>query len=575
MSVYRRKIAGLNSEQVMHAMGIDDAYHVERVLARGAGGVTERVTIEGAGSFIRKKIPLARANRVVWATLATTTCARLPQVAATYEMPDVFVAVYDDVPGETLQALVERAGALPASDAAQLACDLCEAVAALHASGIMHLDISPANIIVAADGAHLIDFGNAQMMAGTSAVEERSERPRGTWGFAAPEQFFSKADARSDIYALGRVLGYMLTGTCPDEENLAAYEAALADSARVAPALREVVERASAFEPGARYQRAEDMAVALDGASATAEGFVLVERSAAPRAASAKQAATDEARESGSMSPRPTPPGTSAPHKRGVPRWVFVVAAVVVVAAIGVVAWTMSHPQDVKFRGLSDETIPVASAGGAAASGSAGTGDASAAAEQAYGALSITESGWSIDSQGYVHYGVALANTSDAIIVDYPEVIITGRAQDGTVVFTGSQTMNTLFPGQTIEIGGLAGDGVAPNTVEFTVGRPADYAVRSAVGEPSQLEATAPAANVDDYGTTLFTGEVTVVSDGDEQTNSNQIWLTLILRDESGQIVFGSYTFVTRPAEGESAAYQFYEPDIPAYATAEVVALAW
>ena len=92
----------MNSEQVMHAMGIDDAYRVQRVLVRNANGVTELVTIEDAGPFVRKKMPLQSANRAVWAALAGSECPRLPQVAATYEMPDWFVAVYDYVPGESL-----------------------------------------------------------------------------------------------------------------------------------------------------------------------------------------------------------------------------------------------------------------------------------------------------------------------------------------------------------------------------------------------------------------------------------------------------------------------------------------
>ena len=43
----------LNSEQLMHAMSVDDGYRVERVLACGAGGVTELVTIDGSGPFVR------------------------------------------------------------------------------------------------------------------------------------------------------------------------------------------------------------------------------------------------------------------------------------------------------------------------------------------------------------------------------------------------------------------------------------------------------------------------------------------------------------------------------------------
>lgn len=59
----------LNDAQVMHAMALDDMYHVQRVLARGAGELTELVTIEDAGPFVRKKIPGEIARRGVWSAL--------------------------------------------------------------------------------------------------------------------------------------------------------------------------------------------------------------------------------------------------------------------------------------------------------------------------------------------------------------------------------------------------------------------------------------------------------------------------------------------------------------------------
>ena len=104
----RRGAPGLSDEQTMHAMGIDDAYRVERVLARGAGGLTELVTLDGAGPFVRKKIPLELADRAVWAHLADCSSPRLPQVVATYELPDAFVAVYGYLPGSTRLDMVRR-----------------------------------------------------------------------------------------------------------------------------------------------------------------------------------------------------------------------------------------------------------------------------------------------------------------------------------------------------------------------------------------------------------------------------------------------------------------------------------
>ena len=83
----------MDDKQAMHAMSIDDAYHVERTLARGPSGVTELVSIDGNGPFVRKKIPSPLAQRNVWAALSACQSNRLPRVEATYELPDRFVIV--------------------------------------------------------------------------------------------------------------------------------------------------------------------------------------------------------------------------------------------------------------------------------------------------------------------------------------------------------------------------------------------------------------------------------------------------------------------------------------------------
>lgn len=174
----------MNEEQLIHALSIDDAYHVERTLVESHGkGVTERVTMEGSGPFVRKKIPLNLANRAVWAVLQECDSLRLPRVALTYELPDCFVAVYDFVPGNTLESLVAARGRLPVDEAVQAVQDVCEALADMHAHGMVHCDVAPANVIIAADGAHLIDFGIAKFEFQKSSDDVARF---GTWGLPRP-----------------------------------------------------------------------------------------------------------------------------------------------------------------------------------------------------------------------------------------------------------------------------------------------------------------------------------------------------------------------------------------------------
>ena len=210
----------MDDKQAMHAMSIDDAYHVERTLARGPSGVTELVSIDGNGPFVRKKIPSPLAQRNVWAVLSACQSNRLPRVEATYELPDRFVIVYDYVPGSTLAQIVEENGRLAPNVAVQLIDQICEAVQELHQHGVIHRDITPANIILARDGAHLIDFGIARVWS-ASSNRSRDTTALGTYGFASPEQYgFAKTDARSDVFSLGRLLGFMLTGVYPDASDL-------------------------------------------------------------------------------------------------------------------------------------------------------------------------------------------------------------------------------------------------------------------------------------------------------------------------------------------------------------------
>ena len=272
-------------------MGIDDAYRVKQVLARGADGMTELVTLDGSGLFVRKRIASGLARRSVWAALADCGCDRLPHVEATYEMPEEFVVVYDFVPGDTLERVVETRGRLSIDEASRLVAQVCEAAGALHARGVIHRDISPTNVIVAADGAHLVDLGIARMRVEGVSHDTTS---LGTWGFASPEQYgFAQTDARSDVYSIGRLLGYALTGVRPDADE---YEGLLADETVVPAAVRAVIDRACAFEPSARYQSAAELSGAVEelAGGGTGETATALQPLRAPARLSADVAVSSE-----------------------------------------------------------------------------------------------------------------------------------------------------------------------------------------------------------------------------------------------------------------------------------------
>ena len=248
-------------DEALRSLIRDDAYRVERVLADGPSGRTELVTLGGEGPLVRKRMPRTIANPAVWAALVGIDEPLLPRVEEIYHVPDELVVIYAYVEGESLRDLLKRQGRLDETQAVAIVCDVCTAASALHARGVIHRDITPGNVIVASDGAHLVDLGIARMRSETGT---RDTTNLGTWGFAAPEQFgFAQTDARSDVFAIGRLLGCLLVGVQPDSD---AFEEALGDRQLVSEHLAEVIRKATQFEPSARYQSVAEMRAELQAA---------------------------------------------------------------------------------------------------------------------------------------------------------------------------------------------------------------------------------------------------------------------------------------------------------------------
>lgn len=585
------RIAGLNEEQVMHALGIDDAYQVERTLAEGRTGVTQRVTIEGSGPFVRKKIPTALANRAVWAVLADCESPRLPQVAATYEMPDCFVAVYDYIPGDTLEHVMASRGRLGASEATRIVQDVCEAVANLHAHGVIHCDVNPSNIIIAADGAHLIDFGIAQFIGQRPSGDTAA---LGTWGFAAPEQYgFAPVDARSDVYSVAQVLGYLLVGIAPDPGN-DAFTPALDDSRVVSSPLASVVKRGCAFEPSARYQSVEEFSCALQaacgktGASPApqgAEGSSSSKTDAGFSPYAAYSAASDRAERREDR--------VNAIVKMGLIS-IAVIAAVAGVLILGIGScsrmldgFSESFRATIGADSLSAEDKEAISSAAAAAgvqkgfdsamdSWVAGGGVATSdEVDNAFEALSVVDSGWFVDSNGYIQYAFALNNEHDGFTVEYPTVRIVGKDSKGTVLFSQEQVLPVVAPGQTLYFGGSAGNATPPSRVEFEIVEPQDFAVSKTVPDAPKLEVGNVSATGDGFGGVKFTGEVAYLGGEWPDISTGSVAVTIVLRDLSGGIVYGATAYADRPAEGGSAAFETLGGSIPSYETVEAYAQAW
>jgi len=174
------------------------------------------------------------------------------------------------VSGADLRTLVRERGPLSPSRAARVAANVGGALDAAHRAGLVHRDVKPANILFA-DGGHvyLSDFGLSRSTSATSGPTQSGQWV-GTADYVAPEQIRGEeVDGRADVYALGGVLHFALTGRPPyvrerQEATLWAHLSESPPKARsvrpdVPRALDEVIARAMAKDPGDRYQTAGEL----------------------------------------------------------------------------------------------------------------------------------------------------------------------------------------------------------------------------------------------------------------------------------------------------------------------------
>ena len=285
MKVRAQRAEQLGSYQLDYRIGRGGMGEVWRarhkMLARDAAVKLIRPEILHASSGRQEAMLLKRFEREAQATARL----RSPNTVALYDFGQsrdgTIYYVMELLDGFDLQTLVDRFGTMPAGRVINVLIQVCESLEEAHRAGLVHRDIKPKNILLCRlglqhDFVKVLDFGLVKM--------QQNDQPRITMdGFAAgtpaylpPEIGLGQEtiDGRSDLYSLGCVAYFMLTGHLVFEESSAVAQAIahvqktpLPPSRRtelpVPPSLEAVVLKLLEKQPEDRYQSAYDLGRAL------------------------------------------------------------------------------------------------------------------------------------------------------------------------------------------------------------------------------------------------------------------------------------------------------------------------
>jgi eukaryotic-like serine/threonine-protein kinase len=260
-------------------------YRIERLLGRGGmGAVYEAVNTE-TGHRLALKVLLGDFE---WSPARRQRFLQEGKLAASISHPNsLYVYGTDEIDaapviamelavGGTLKDRVEAAGPLPIRDAVEAVLQMLAGLAAAHRAGILHRDVKPANSFVDRDGSVKIgDYGLSLATDDPEATRlTMAGSLMGTPAFASPEQLRGgQADQRTDIYAVGACLYYLLTGRAPFtgadalQIVLATIEQPPSDPRLMRPdipsGLAELILKCLEKKPVDRFQSCEELQEAL------------------------------------------------------------------------------------------------------------------------------------------------------------------------------------------------------------------------------------------------------------------------------------------------------------------------
>lgn len=234
----------------LYAQYINDTYEELTELGNSMSGRTVLAKHQGTGKIVvKKQVPLKTGK--VYEKVKEMNHPNLAKIYAVCYGPEICLVIEEYISGETLEEKLEELKVLPEEVVRDYLKQILEGMREVHKMGIVHRDLTPANILISTDNViKLIDFGIAR---NPKENQKKDTSILGTVGYASPEQFgFLQTDCRTDIYAIGILLNKMLTGKLPNEQ--------LTENEQ----FRKIVEKCIQIDPEKRYASVDEILTEVD-----------------------------------------------------------------------------------------------------------------------------------------------------------------------------------------------------------------------------------------------------------------------------------------------------------------------
>ncbi|MCF0240338.1 MAG: protein kinase [Streptococcus gallolyticus] len=261
-------------EEKINKLEHQDAYRVEELLKDSPYEKTELVYFKGEtgselGPFIKKTIKKGGTSiykQIQQAQKVGMLHEGIPKVVECYDSPEGDICIMESCEGKTLEKWIENRE-INRYEALVVFRAICEIVNSLHKiqPQIIHRDLKPENILLnkTTDGfwLYLLDFGIAR---NPKEGAKNDTVLLGTKEYAAPEQYgFAQTDQRSDIYSLGKILYYCLTGNTMETNSTSSYQL----TSVIPLEICKVIFKATELDPAKRYQNVDELLNDLDKAN--------------------------------------------------------------------------------------------------------------------------------------------------------------------------------------------------------------------------------------------------------------------------------------------------------------------